>query len=158
MDCYATYLLNIYSKHLCLSYLYVWLILWFVFAMHRLCTSLHCGLLAGEFNALFSFEIKPHCLVHFVLCLCCALVCISLECGLIAGEFIVFLTFKSKPSCLVHLCFVFAMLFVLFNVLWIKRRWVQCIVYVLSPTPRFCSFFGLSLSHSFCLFQCTVNY
>ena len=35
--------------------------------------SMHCGLIASEFNAFFTFKIKPACLVHFVVCLCHAL-------------------------------------------------------------------------------------
>ena len=46
------------------------LILWFVFAMLFSLISMHCGLLEGEFNALFAILIKHPWLVDFVVCLC----------------------------------------------------------------------------------------
>ena len=55
------------------SNLPVLFILWFVFAMLFMLLSMHCGLLGGEFKALFSFKIKLSYLVHFVVCLCCSL-------------------------------------------------------------------------------------
>ena len=41
-----------------------------LFSPYSLLISMHCGLLVGEFSELFTFQIKPPCFVHFVVCLC----------------------------------------------------------------------------------------
>ena len=79
-------------------------IIWFLFAMLFWLVSMKCVLLVGEFIPLFTFIIKLHYLVHFVVCLAMLFLLVSIQCRFLASEFTVHVsfTFKVKPLRLVH--------------------------------------------------------
>ena len=77
-------------------------ILWFVFALLFLLVSIHCGLIGGEFNAIFIFN--SNLPFFFISWFVSAVIFLlgSLHCGLLASQFNALFTFKIKPPCLVH--------------------------------------------------------
>ena len=96
--------------------------LWSVFAMPYYlfqCTSFFLG---GEFSKLSTFLNKCPYLVHFMDCLCYALLLISLDCEFVAGELVNCPNFEANVHVMYILWIFLPCSVPYFNALWIFRR------------------------------------
>ena len=90
-------------------------VLWLLFVI--ICCLFQCTVdyYRRWVQRLSTFQIKPACVVHFVVCLCHALLLISMHCGLLDGESSDCPCFKSNLHVLFFLWFVFIVLCLLFQ-------------------------------------------